>query len=186
MEGVEVWKSIPGYEGIYEASSMGRIKTAKGKQTQSILHGTRVWKERVLKFKGNIKTGHRVTLWKNKKHQDWLVARLVAMSFYGVPANKMTVNHKDGNRRNNVVSNLEWLTIADNIRHAFLTGLIKTPRNTVLVKNDGEAFYFLSMARAGAFIGRGTGYISLALKKRRAITGINGEVYRYIPQQRGE
>ena len=112
----EVWKHIPNYEGLYQASNFGRIRSVEGKTTESVWHGTRVWKGRILKNKTKIpqECGFRVTLWKDKKSLDLLVARLVCMTFYGVPKNmnnkdvklRMTVNHKDGNRFNNNIENL--------------------------------------------------------------------------------
>ena len=105
----ETWKEIPGYEGLYEASTFGRIRTCEGKKTYSILHGERVWKQRILKPKAcsdyNI-CGYRVTLWKDKKPKDYLVARLVCTTFHeNLIGTNMTVNQKGGNRLNNNVDN---------------------------------------------------------------------------------
>lgn len=95
----KVWKDVPGYEGIYQASNFGEIRTVEGKTTHSKRHGKRVWKSRVLKGRGdNLIPGRRVSLWKNGKPKDFLVARLVATTFLGVPPEGFTVNHKDGNK----------------------------------------------------------------------------------------
>lgn len=68
---IEKWKPVPGYEGIYEASNTGKIKTSEGKTTYSDFHGVRVWSSRELKGRGdNPQTGKRVGLWKNKKGVD--------------------------------------------------------------------------------------------------------------------
>ena len=100
----EIWKDIPDYEGIYQASTLGNIRTVEGKTTFSVRHGERHWKSRILKGRGdNYKTGRRVSLWKDKKCKDWLVARLVAITFLGKPETNLTVNHKDGNRLNNKI-----------------------------------------------------------------------------------
>ena len=90
MEGLdyknEVWKDIPDYEGLYEASSFGRIRTKEGKTTFTQKRGIRHWKSRIMKGRGNnYSTGSRVGLWKNGKVKDWLVARLVAITFLGKP-----------------------------------------------------------------------------------------------------
>lgn len=175
---IEFWKDIPGYEGIYQASTYGRIRTAPNKTTHSILHGMRKWQTRILKGRGdNPQTGKRVSLWKNKKPKDWLVARLVAITFLGFPTNNgFTVNHIDGNRMNNNVSNLEWLSIANNIRHAFLTGLM--PSNIhIELSNSFKQKRFISLSRASKYIGRNPGYISLCLKNKRKIIGSDSTEY---------
>ena len=61
----EIWKDIPGYEGLYEASSFGRIRSHKNKTTYTKRHGIRKWNSRIMKGRGNnITTGSRVGLWK--------------------------------------------------------------------------------------------------------------------------
>lgn len=167
----ELWKQIPGYENIYEASNFGRIRTAKNKITHSIRHGERHWKQRVLKYKKCAdfrKTGYRVTLWKDKKPKDYLVARLVCSAWYGNYLNtEMTVNHKDGNRLNNNINNLEWLTLGDNIRHGFNTGLYSTQKNITLFNEKGEIFKFRSLSMASKFLKRNNGYLSMLIKRHK-------------------
>ena len=133
---MEIWKDIPNYEGIYQASTFGNIRTVDNKVTYSAKHGERHWKSRILKGRGNnVITGKRVNLWKDKKGKDWLVARLIAMTFLGEPKERMTVKHIDGNRMNNKIENLEWLSLADNIRHGFNTGLYKTQKPIKIMLN---------------------------------------------------
>lgn len=175
---MEVWKDIPDYEGIYQASNLGRIRTAEGKTTSNARCGARRWKSRILKGRGdNYKTGKRVSLWKDGQVKDWLVARLVAMTFLGLPPNGFTVNHKDGNRFNNNVKNLEWLSLGDNIRHGFETGLYTTQK-AVLVERDGEMLEFRSLARLDAFLGRRAGYTSGRLKRTSdTVSDVEGNLY---------
>lgn len=165
---MEVWRDIPDYEGIYQASTFGRIRTAEGKTTFCKKHGVRHWKSRILKGRGdNPKTGKRVSLWKDGKPKDWLVARLVALTFLGNPSEGFTVNHKDGNRLNNSIDNLEWLSLADNIRHGFATGLY--PTKAVELSRDGITITLESMAKCDRFLERPNGYTSEAIKNGRAL-----------------
>ena len=180
----EIWKDIPNYEGLYQASNLGRIKTAKNKTTYTKRHGERKWKERILKPKAckNFNTcGYRVGLWKNGKHKDFLVARLVCTTWHeNLIDTKMTVNHKDGNRLNNNIDNLEWLSLADNIRHGFENNLYKQDKTILISCETGEKFEFRSQSVAGEFLGRNSGYINnLTTNKRKFATSKDGKKYKY-------
>lgn len=118
----EIWKDIVGYEGIYEVSNTGKVRTHKDKTTLSDRHGIRKWKQRELKQKVSKDNSCRVSLWKNKKEQTWLVHRLVALSFIPKIPGKEYINHIDGSRLNNTVENLEWCNHKENNNHAFDTG----------------------------------------------------------------
>ena len=173
----EVWKDIPNYEGLYQASSLGRIRTAEGKTTYTERHGARRWKSRIMRGRGDYrKTGRRVSLWKNGVVKDWLVARLVAITFLGYPKNGAnTVNHKNGDRLDNRLENIEWLSLGDNIRHAFDTGLM--PYKKVKLYNQDCEMVFRSQSVASKYIGRNHGYINLCLFKQKPIKDANGNVY---------
>jgi hypothetical protein len=124
----------------------------------------------------NPKTGSRVSLWKDGVCKEWLVARLVAITFIGGPtAESNTVNHINGNRLDNRVENLEWLSLTDNLRHAFDTGLM--PYAQIRLYNSDCDMKFRSMAVASKFIGRNDGYISLCLKKNRKILSKDGQEF---------
>lgn len=182
----EIWKDIPDYEGIYQASSFGRIRTVEGKTTFSKRHGVRHWKSRIMKGRGdNYKTGKRVSLWKNGYCKEWLVARLVAITFLGKPTKEFnTVNHINGNRLDNRIENLEWLSLGDNIRHAFDTGLMPYPK--IRIYNSECDLKFRSMTIASNFIGCNRGYISMCLKKNRTIKSKDGKIYNCEILDKGE
>lgn len=181
----EVWKDIPNFEG-YQASNLGRIRTVEGKKTFTERHGIRIWKGKILKNKTKTpaKSGYMVSVWKNGKPHDLLVARLVCSAFYGMPddflekttINKMTVNHKDGNRYNNKCENLEWLSIKENIKHAFDTGLM-TYQKTIMLINKEKITKHKSYADASRFLGKNDGYVSGQIKRKQKIYSVSGEEY---------
>ena len=103
---IEEWRDIEGYEGLYMVSSLGRVK--------SIGYD----KERILK-PGKIGYGYlQVCLFKDGKRKRYLVHRLVANAFIPNTENLPEVNHKDEDKTNNRVSNLEWMTSKDNTRYS--------------------------------------------------------------------
>ena len=167
---MERWKDIPNYEGIYQASNCGRIRTHKDKTTYTEKHGIRKWKQRILKYKSkSVNPGYRVSIWKNGKFKDYLVARLVATTFLENLINtNMTVNHKDGNRLNNNINNLEWLSLADNIRHGFETGLYTCQKPIKLInKQTQEEFYFRNISLCNKFLDKNSNYINYKRKRNQ-------------------
>lgn len=99
--GKEEWKSIDGFEGLYEVSNMGRVRNKDG----LILRGS-------YSSRGGY---HTVSLFKQGKKIWRSVHRLVAIAFIPNPEHKPVVNHIDENKTNNCVSNLEWVTQKENM-----------------------------------------------------------------------
>lgn len=174
------WKDIPGYEGIYQASNTGLIRSTPGKTTFTELHGVRTWKSRILKQKcatNKRRNDAHVDLWKDGKPHSCLVARLVAMAWVEGYAPEMTVNHIDGNWHNNHCTNLEWVTRGDNIRKGFDTGLYQRNQTAVTLARGDERSSFPSMSKADEYIGRCNGYIHGCLKYGRRVYDAQGNAY---------
>ena len=131
---MEIWKPIKGYEGLYEASSEGRIRSVDRIVERSLPNKkTRICnqKGRILKpiihpgRRSNIKDRYSIKLSKEGKVKGHQWHRLVAEAFLGDVTNK-EVNHINGDPKDNRISNLELVTRLENINHAFRNGLIKT------------------------------------------------------------
>lgn len=178
---MEEWKSIPGYEGIYEASNLGRIRSDEGKTTTNAKQ-TRVWKQRILKPHKvrRRKAGSYseiVSLWKGGEMKELLVPRLVALTWCEGYAEGLTVNHIDGNPLNNKASNLEWVSLSENVRHAYRTGLNKNSKECRLVDKNGQEYRFYSLQEASRFLGRKPKYLSVAIGQGTKIYSSKGEIY---------
>lgn len=125
----EIWKPLVGYETEYLISSYGRLK--------SIKHGKSV----MLKPHINTRNGYVYYLVsKNGKSKNSRAHRLVALTFIPTSNTKLQVNHKDGNKTNNRVDNLEWCTQSENMIHAYKMGLEKPRGLKVIRLDDGKIF----------------------------------------------
>lgn len=168
----EIWKDVVGYEGIYEVSNTGRVRSKDGKVTYSKLHGKRKWKGRILKEKNPTGRDVRVSLWKDNKERSWLVHQLVAKAFILNPKGFNQINHIDGNPRNNHVNNLEWTNYTLNNNHAFDNDLIGTNKRVVLRNlKSGELLEFRSMSKTDEYLGKYNGFVSSALREKKPIDG---------------
>ena len=113
---MEEWKPIKGYEGLYEVSNLGRVKSLNRKILCS--NGLiKEIKEKILTPKDNGKGYLNVHLSKNGNHKHLYIHRLVAEAFIPNPNNLPQVNHKDENKSNNCVDNLEWCTAKYNMNY---------------------------------------------------------------------
>lgn len=119
----EQWKNIDGYDGLYEVSNTGHLRNSRG---------------RVLTAHAQNSGYMQITLYpKVGPRTKYLMHRLVATTFIPNPDGKPQVNHIDGNKQNNHVSNLEWSTVSENILHARATGL-NPYNNPTLGKKIGK------------------------------------------------
>lgn len=109
---IEIWKDIKEYEGLYQVSNLGRIKSL------ARINSNRNKKHIILKPRmGGSDLYDRCRLRKNGNSKNFLVHRLVAIHFIENPENKKYVNHKDEDKTNNFFENLEWVTFKENLNH---------------------------------------------------------------------
>lgn len=113
----EEWREIPGYEGEYEASSWGRVRSVDRIDRRGHRR-----KSKMLRPHTNSNGYNLVSLSTDGGQQNHLIHRLVAVTFLGeIPSPTHQVNHKDGDKQHNRPENLEWVTPLENIRHAIET-----------------------------------------------------------------
>ena len=110
MEGLEIWLPIDNYIGLYEISNFGRVKSLPRKMHNKVVKG------KILNESFGANGYQKVSLAHYGEMKTYLVHRLVAKAFLG-DFSHLQVNHKDMNTRNNYVSNLEWVTQAENNQH---------------------------------------------------------------------
>lgn len=169
----EIWKDIAGYEGIYQISNLGNVRSV----------------DRLVKKNGGYRkvngqaikpypwgAGYLyVLLHRDQMKASRSIHRLVAKAFIQNPDGKPEVNHIDGDKHNNRVENLEWATPSENERHAYSTGLIpvtwgKKVRCTNTI--SGVERVFSSCNEAGRFLGLANGTVSAILNRRGRKNGI--------------
>lgn len=143
----EIWASIKGFEGLYEISNYGNVRSLK--------YG----KIKYLKPAKNNKGYYQVQLWKNGILKNFKIHRLVANAFIENPNNYPQINHKDENKTNNKVENLEWCDNRYNKRFSNakqVMGISKDGRRTILLEavNDGELLGFSNGNIANAANGK--------------------------------
>jgi hypothetical protein len=127
---LEIWKDIKGFENYYQVSSLGRVKTLK-RVGLNVNRYKFTIKERILRVGHDKDCYELVTLTVNRKPTTCKVSRLVAEAFIPNPEDKPEVNHKDGNKTNNRIDNLEWSTPKENTQHSYKIGLNPNTRNNI-------------------------------------------------------
>ncbi len=169
------YKQINGYEDLYEISSEGEVISL------------RFNKRKTMKV-GIMSSGYKmVNLKKDKKQRSWSIHRLLALHFIPNPNNYPQVNHKDGNKLNNSLENLEWCTRNENVQHMYDTGL-KTykplhylgkfgashNRSKQVKCSNGKVYG--SMSEAARELSIDTSSVSWAVKHKKPIFGMHFEV----------
>lgn len=183
------WLPILNYEGLYEVSETGQVRSVD-KVLKVTKQSDRLFKGRILKQTLNPHVTYPVvSLWKNNEVKTHYVHRLVAQAFIPNPLNKSEVNHLDGNRTNNHISNLEWVTSTENSIHAVNSGLRKyTNRLTESEFLDcltdiinGESYQSLSQR-----VPYKVPYLSVKLRKLAKKYGIESELNESLTNQKIE
>ena len=168
----EIWKKVQGFEGLYEVSNKGRVRSIDRYVTGK--NGKKYFRPgRILSLTEKENGYLSVSLWKNNKGHSLYVHRLVGKAFIPNPNNLPTINHKDGNKQNNNVSNLEWMTYYDNNEHAIKHGLRHDNHNNKKMSTrviaetlDGKMKKeFPSMREAERELHLANGSVHIAIKK---------------------
>lgn len=158
-----IFKSIRGYEGLYVVNNLGEVYSCE-KTTSDGKHLQR------MKLKGGCYSNKYkfVCLRKDGVNKNHSVHRLVAEAFIPNPSNLSDVNHKDGNKQNNHVSNLEWCCRSANLKHALDIGLVASQckiRRKVTITNDERTIKFESMKDCAEFFGFKKGWLQNRIRK---------------------
>ena len=147
----EIWKPIVGYEGYYEVSNFGNVKSLTRKVSGK-LGSIRNTKERILAKRFNHDGYSQVYLGKNSIFKGKMVHRLMAEVFIKNPLNKKEVNHKDGIKDNNNINNLEWCTPSENIIHSFKVLKRKAGKQGKLGKDNSSSKPIIQMDLNGKIL----------------------------------
>ena len=160
---VEIWKDIDGYEGLYQVSNLGRVKS---------LNYNHTGKERIRSSSKSSSGYCQIVLSKDGKKKIHLIHRLVAMAFVDGYEEGLVVNHIDEDKNNNVYTNLEWCTQKENMKHSYRK-ITEINRVSVRCIETGEVFPTLT--KASEFVGRVSSGIIQAIERNGRCGGYHWE-----------
>lgn len=141
---MEIFADLKGFEGLYKISTKGRVQTmGKGLSTNPSNCVRKIMKQRT-----STNGYKRIKLCKEGRYYSKLVHRLVAETFLSNPKSKPQVNHRDGNKQNNCLENLEWCTASENVKHSFLIGIASNPKG----KDHPQSIKINQLSKDGSLI----------------------------------
>ena len=170
----EIWKDVLGYEGFYQVSNLGRVKSLDKHDRCGR------FKEGKIKVIGDNGNGYCVVNLKvDGKQQMKTVHRLVATAFIPNPNNLSEINHIDGNKKNNTISNLEWCDRSKNVKHAIKNKLQTNfgQRKVMCVELNKV---FNSVTEAEKWVGVKGSRISNVCQLKRGCKTCGGYTWRYL------
>lgn len=167
----EEWKSVVGYEGYYEVSNMGRIRSIRyGIKNLRLLRSTVGYLQIAFRVKNQIKRSS--------------VHRIVAEAFIPNPENKPFVNHKNSVKSDNRLENLEWVTMSENVKHSYIDGKRNKERTKegkkiieIFDKEGNSVGVFHKMKNAAKFIGVNPGNMSALCNGKWGIKSLTKHKY---------
>lgn len=171
----EVWRPVVGYESCYVVSNKGRVKGLR-RIRKSKGDSTSVSREKMKESWENADGYLLVSLYNGPKQNVTAVHRIVATAFLPNPENKEQVNHIDGNKKNNCVENLEWITNQENMDHSIRTG-IRAPERRYPIRCIDTGEKFTSM---NPVVSRYKSSYNMLHRSIRNHTEFFGHYYEYI------
>jgi hypothetical protein len=160
----EVWKEVPQYEDYLLISNFGNVKTKTRQKTNGVIEKQKILTQKE-KVNGYLEIGVRV----NKKKKYFLVHRLVAIAFLIKVDGLEYVNHKNGNKKDNKVENLEWCTAKQNSQHAHANGLCSIEEDHYKAKlNKEKVLYIRSSEKSSTVLSSELGVSKSTIKYVRS------------------
>lgn len=181
---MEKWVDVKGYEGLYQVSNFGKVKSLK--RTRKNHSKLQIVEEKIKNTRVDPQGYLMLDLYKDNKAKTTRVHRVVAEAFLPNVDDKPTVNHKDGNKANNHVDNLEWASFNEQNNHLYGSGLKskenidkavkamnKANRKGVMCINTKKKYK--SVTDAARSVGLSPGAVSMACSGKRKSAGVDKE-----------
>lgn len=176
----EEWRDVIGYEGKYQVSCLGRVRSVERLIKTNRFNITKLVKGRIMKLKLRREGYLEVNLWLEGKYKTHKVHRLVAMAFIANPNNYKEINHKDENKANNHIDNIEWCTSKYNVNYGSRNKRCALSKYKAVVQLNivGEVIArHVSLTVAGVSVGGNAQGVFLCVKGK--INTYKGFIWKY-------